>query len=153
VARRAGHAAARVRARAAHVEPADRAAVVAVAEDRAGGPQLVEGHVAVHDVAAGEVELALEALGAEHLAAEDRGAETRGVLLDGVDDGVGGRVFLGVPVAAVGQLRGELLAEQAGDVLARRGEAVVDGRGDQHLDDRPPSTSRACFASRKARSM
>src|SRR3546814_1775473 len=29
-----------------------------------------------------------------------------------------------------------MLAEEAGDMLARRGEAVVDGRGDQHLDDR-----------------
>src|SRR3546814_8233184 len=40
------------------------------------------------------------------------------------------------PVATARKFGRELLAEEAGDMLARRGEAVVDGRGDQHLDDR-----------------
>src|SRR5690606_31412132 len=97
---------------------ADGAAIVPMAEDRSRGPQLVEGHVAVHDIPAGEAELALEALGTEHLAAEDRGAEAGGVRLDGVDDRVGGSVLLGIPVATVRKLGGELLAEQAGDVPA-----------------------------------
>src|SRR6202049_4796893 len=41
-----------------------------------------------------------------------------------------------VPGFAVRQLRRDVLAEQAGDMLARWGERVVQGRGDQHLDHR-----------------
>ena len=36
----------------------------------------------------------------------------------------------------VRQRRIDMLAEQAGHVLARRRQAVVQRRGDQHLDDR-----------------
>ena len=38
--------------------------------------------------------------------------------LDSVDDAIGGGAFFGIPVATIGQFRRELLAEQAGDVLA-----------------------------------
>src|SRR3546814_9068487 len=99
-------------------------------------PQLVEAHIAVHDVAAGKPELAFEPLGRQPRLRDDAGAKTRRVLLDRVDDAIRRRFLLVVPVATARKFGRELLAEEAGDMLARRGEAVVDGRGDQHLDDR-----------------
>ena len=67
-------------------------------------------------------------LGAEDLAAEDRGAEAGSVGFDRVDDRVGGLAFLGIPIAAVGQFRCELLAEQrwrhAGPAGARLSSTV-----------------------------
>src|SRR5689334_7637507 len=95
----------------------------------------------MEDVAAEQAELALEVERRMDLAGDNAGAEVRGVGGDGVDDPVCGRLALVVPAPAAairiwGQFGRELLAEQAGDVGAGRGEAVVEGRGDQHLDDR-----------------
>src|SRR5689334_11530927 len=60
VSRRAGDAAARMRAGGAVIEAGERTAVVSMSEHRAGGEELVEGERAMKDVAAGEPELALE---------------------------------------------------------------------------------------------
>ena len=81
----------------------------------------------MHDVSADQAEFSLNSLGAEDLATEDGGAEAGGIALDRVDDGIGGLVFLGIPVVAVGQYGRELLAEQAGDMLAFGGQTVVNG--------------------------
>ena len=90
----------------------------------------------MHDVAADQPEPALEPLGAEPRLGDDAGAKAGGVRLDRVEDRVGRHTLLRIPVAPVGQFGRELLAEQASDMAARGREAVVDGRGDQHLDDR-----------------
>jgi hypothetical protein len=58
----------------------------------------------------------------------------RRVGVDGGDDVVRGLLSAGVPAA--GTFVGEVLAEQACDMGPGRGEAVVEGGGDQHLDDR-----------------
>ena len=42
---------------------------------------------------------------------------------------------LRVPGRAVGQLRRDVLAEQARDMLAGRRQGVIQGGGNQHLDD------------------
>src|SRR5712671_2021513 len=75
VARRAGHAAARMRARAAEIESLDRAAVVGVAQKRARRPELIEGERAVEDIAAHQAEIALEVGGRERGMGHDAAPE------------------------------------------------------------------------------
>src|SRR5690606_41741816 len=110
---RPGHASAGRGARAAHVEALDRPAVPAISQHRPGRPELVEAHIPVHDVAADQPEFAFEPLWAEPSLADDTGAKARRVFFDRVEDGIGGRLFFIVPVAAIGQLGRELLAEEA----------------------------------------
>src|SRR3569623_2462649 len=121
VPRRARDAATGVRARTAHIQATERSAIGAVAEDRPCRPELIERHVAVHDVAVDQAELPLEPLGTEDHPAEDRRPESRRVALDRVDDRVGSLVFLQIPVAPVGKLRREMLAEQARNLTAGPG--------------------------------
>src|SRR3546814_4053057 len=97
VARRAGDAAAGVGAGAAHIKPPDRPTIAAVAKQRARGPELVEAHGSVHDIAADQAEHAFEPLGRQARLADDAGAKAGGLSLDGVADRVGRRVFLIVP--------------------------------------------------------
>src|SRR3546814_1908467 len=77
-----------------------------------------------------------EPFGRQARLGNDARAEAGGVVFDGVDDAVGGGFLFVIPVPPVRQFGRELLAEEARDMLPRRREAVVDGRGDQHLDDR-----------------
>ena len=120
----------------AHIKALDRRAVAGVAQNRARDPELIERHVAVHDVPAGQAKSALQVQGREDHSAQDRGLEVGRPVIDRVDDQVGGLIPRVVPRAPVGKPRRELLAEQAGHMLAGRGQAVVEGRWDQHLDDR-----------------
>ena len=136
VARCAGHAAAGVRARTAHVQASYRSAIVAVAKRGAGRPELIERHMAVHDVAADQPEFALEVERRMDLPRDDRRLEIGRVPGDGLDDQVGGGFTLVVPAATVREDGRKLLAEQAGDVHSRGREAVVDGRRDHDFDDR-----------------
>src|SRR3546814_18112112 len=53
-----------------------------------------------------------------------------------IDDAIRRRFLLVIPIAPVRQFGCELLAEEARHMLAGRRKAVVDGRGDQHLDNR-----------------
>src|SRR5579863_143886 len=69
VAGRAGDAAARMGARTAHVQTAQRPAVVAVTEHRARGEQLVEAQRAVEDVPAEQSERAFQVERTHDLAA------------------------------------------------------------------------------------
>src|SRR3546814_3298143 len=103
---------------------------------RARGTEMVEAHGSVDDNAADQAEHAFEPLGRQARLADDAGAKAGGLSFDGVEDRVGRRVFLIVPVPAIRQLGRELLAKEAGDMAARGREAIVDGGGDQHLDDR-----------------
>src|SRR5688572_30631343 len=107
----AGNAAAGMRAGTAHIEPLQRPAIRPVAEHGARRPELVEAHIAEHDVAADKAELALQPLGAEDLAPDDRSAEAGGVRLDGIDDRIGGLAFFGIPITATRKLGRELLTE------------------------------------------
>ena len=89
------------------------------------------------DVPADEPESALEVERAHDLAAEHRRLEVRCVGVDGVDHQVRYFLAMRVPGAAVRELRGDVLAEEARDVLSLRRESVIERRGDQQLDDWP----------------
>src|SRR5215218_11497223 len=136
VPRRAGDAAAGMVAGAAMVETEEGAAVVGVAEHRAGGEELVERERAVEDVAAGEPEDTLEVERRERLAGDDAVLEAGSVALDGGDHEVGDLLAMIVPGPSLRKLRRDVLAEQARDMRALRCQAVVERRGDQHLDHR-----------------
>src|ERR1043166_5178921 len=107
VAGRAGHPAARVGAGAAHIKPRDRAAVIGMAEQRAGREQLPEIESAVENVAADEAESALEIERRENLPAEHRPGKIRRVTVDRRDHQVGDLIAMVVPRGAVRQLRGQ----------------------------------------------
>src|SRR4051794_16393413 len=98
---------------AAQVESLDRAAVVRMAEQRPGRPQLVERKRAVEDVAADEAEVALQVGGREGAVAEDAGAKARRVRFNDIEDAVDGLPLPGAPVG----VRREVLAEETRDVL------------------------------------
>ena len=82
VPRQPGHAAARMRAGAAHVEPRERPAIIRMAEHRARREHLPEIERAVEDVAADEAEGALEIERREDLPPEHRALEVRRVAVD-----------------------------------------------------------------------
>src|SRR5260221_13105962 len=71
-----------MRARAAHVEPLQRAAIVAVAKHRPRREQLVERERAVKDVAADQAELTLQIGGREDLARNPAPTERRRMPID-----------------------------------------------------------------------
>ena len=85
--RRARHAATRMGAGAAHVERPQRAAVVAMAEDRTGAVKLVQRQSAMEDVPANQSETLFEIGRRQHHPAEDAGAGFVG------DAGFGSGVF------------------------------------------------------------
>ncbi len=87
---------------AAHVEALDRRAVAGVAQHRPRRPQLIQRHVAVHDVAADQAELPLQVQGREDHAPQDRRLEVRRPVVDCVDDQVGDLFAVFVPRAALG---------------------------------------------------
>src|SRR5947199_3487891 len=97
VSRQTGDAAARMRAGAAHVETAQRAAVVRVSEHRARGEHLSKIERAVENIAADEPEGALEIERREYLPAEHRALEVRRIAVDRVDHQVGDRLAVIVP--------------------------------------------------------
>src|SRR5690349_9892478 len=100
--------AAGMRARAAMVEARHRAAVVGMAEQRAGPEQLVERECAMEDVAADQTEGLLEIERAQRLAADDARLEARGVTVDRVDHQVGYLFTMIAPRAAVRKLGRDL---------------------------------------------
>ena len=79
---RAHDSAAGMRRRAAHVEAADRRAVLRPAGRGAQEEQLLERQLALEDVAFGQAPLALEVERREHLAVQDDVADVRRVLGD-----------------------------------------------------------------------
>ena len=79
VPRRAGDAAAGMRARTAQVEALERHPVIGRADHRPGAEQLVEAHLAVEDVAADQAEAALEVERRMDLPPEHRLGEARRV--------------------------------------------------------------------------
>ena len=115
-------------ARPTHGQTLQRTAIGAVAENRSSRPQLVEAHRTVHDVAADQAKLAFEIERRVDLTRDDRRLEPRRPLLNRIDDQVR-RLLLSciVPRTTIRQFGCELLTEQGRDVLAGRGEAVVDG--------------------------
>ncbi|MNC62556.1 hypothetical protein D3C75_1125870 [compost metagenome] len=84
----------------------------------------------MEDVAADQAEAPLQIARPQGQPPHHRGLKPRRMGLDRLDHQIGHRVAM-----RVRQIRRDMLAEQAGDMLARRRQTVVQGRGDQHLDD------------------
>ena len=134
--RRARHAAARMRARPAQIEPLQRHPIIGRADHRPRAEQLVEPHLAVENVAADQPEAALEVERRMDLPPEHRAWQPRRMAVDRGDDRVRRFLALVVPAPSRPEIVAEMLAEQARDMLALGREARVERRGDQHLDDR-----------------
>src|SRR5262245_46968306 len=100
-----GDAAARVGARTAHIEPADRCSVVCMAGHRPRREELAELELSVKNVAADETEGTLEIERTEDLSRDHRFFEVRCIAVDGVDHQVGNLFAFVVPGSAVGKLR------------------------------------------------
>src|SRR6201999_289448 len=100
----AGYTAAGMCAGAAHVQPVQRAAVVAITQHGSRGEHLVERERTVKDIPADESERALQIQRALDLAPEDCGLEVGSVLVDGVDHQVRDGLAVVVPGGPVGEL-------------------------------------------------
>src|SRR6185312_9120491 len=97
VSRRAGHAAAWMCSGAAHVEPRQRSAIVAIPEHRPRRQHLVELQPAVKDVAAHEAEGPLEVERAHDLPPENGRPEIRRDAVDRVDHEVRNALAMRIP--------------------------------------------------------
>src|SRR5688572_23731264 len=106
-----------------------------MADHGSGAEQLVEAHLAVKDVAADQPEPPLEIERRMDLPAEHRRGEARRMGIDSGDDLVRRFVALLVPAPTRPEVIAKMLAEQAGDMLAFWRQSLVEGRGDQHLND------------------
>src|SRR5688572_26767732 len=106
---------------AAQIAAGERHAVTGAAQYRSGRAELIEPDLAVEDVAAGQAEAPLEVERRQRQTAEHRGGEAGRVSVDGGDDVI--RRFLAARVPAALHFIREMLAEEAGDMPARRGEA------------------------------
>src|SRR5579862_3092140 len=97
-------------ARAAQVKPANRRAVVPIAEERACGPHLIDPERPMKDVATYQAETLLQVAGRQGGACNDGAAKVGSVLIDGIDDESGSFVPCLIPAAAAWQLGCEMLA-------------------------------------------
>src|SRR5579859_4465374 len=84
VSRRAGHAAAGMGSRTAHIEAGHRRAVIGMAQHRPRREQLVQVELAMEDVAADQAEGAFEVERAVDLHAQHRLLEVRRIFVDGI---------------------------------------------------------------------
>src|SRR3981081_723077 len=89
----------------------------------------------MHDVAADQPKRPLQVQRAHYLAAKHGGFEVRSIFVDGVDHEIGDRSPVRVPRLAVGKLRSNMLAKEAGNVLPWWGQTVIQRRWDQNLHD------------------
>ena len=124
-----------MRAGAAQIQAADGRPVARPARHRAHREHLVQAHLAVEDVAAGDAEAALQVERRQHLPVLDDGADVGRVLLDQRDHAVAERLAQFVP-GALAQRVGRVLQEDAHDVLAGRGERGVVHGGDGQFQQR-----------------
>src|SRR5450755_4157706 len=84
VTRSAHHASARMCSRAAQVQSLDRRFVASATGHRAQNEHLIQAHLAVENIAAGESEAALEIKRRQHLLVDDQRTEARRVFLNQV---------------------------------------------------------------------
>ena len=122
-----------MRAGTTQVELLECTTIVALAQQRAGAEHLVQAQRAVEDVAADQADAALQVEWTEGLVADHAAREIRRVVVDGVDHELGHGVAVRVPAAV--HVGIHLLAEQAGDMLARGRKRVVESGRNQHFHD------------------
>ena len=119
---------------AAEVEAGDRRPVARVAGNGTEREELAGSHRALEDVAAREVEDALEVRRRQHLAVEDRALEVGRVRVEQVEAAVREGVTLVVPGSVAKLVRG-VLHEHRHQMAAGRRDRRVDRRGDRALED------------------
>src|SRR5580700_667431 len=124
-----------MRGGAAHVKVVNRRAVVGPSRDRTEEKKLLEGELALENIALREAKLALEVERRENLTAGDNLFDVGGVLGDSVDDGVAESFALIVP-GALGEFVGRILNETGHNVLARRSDTRIREAGDDDIDVR-----------------
>src|SRR4051812_15569951 len=112
------HPATRMSARAAQIKTLERHPVICSADHRAGAEQLVEAHLAMEDVAADQSKATFKVEWRMDLAAEHRLCKSRCMGIDSRNDLVGGIFPLLVPASTRSEIVPEMLAKEAGDVLA-----------------------------------
>src|SRR6266404_7159405 len=124
-----------MRGGSAHIEVIDRGAIVGPAGDGAEEEKLLEGELALEDIALRQAEFALEIERGEDLAADDNFFDVGGVLGDGVDYRVTKGFFVIIP-GALREFVWRVLHEAGEDVLARRRDTGVGEAGDDHINVR-----------------
>src|ERR1700675_4703895 len=115
-----------MRGRAAHIKVVDGRAVVGPSGDGTEEKELLEGELALKNIALREAELAFEVERRENLAAADNFFDVGSVLGDRIDDGVAESFALIVP----GPLR-----EFIGRVLNEAGHNVFAWRSDTRISE------------------
>src|SRR2546422_172004 len=132
---RAHHAAPRVSAGAAEVQPLQRHAVLGPSGRRTEEEQLVRGELSVEDVPPRQADHLLEVPRAQHLPVEDDLSEVRDILLEGVEDRVPECLAPFLPRALPQRVRG-ILDETRHEVFPRWRQGRVERRRDAHVDVR-----------------
>ena len=135
VAGHTAHAASGMRARTAHIESGNGAAIVGVTQNGSRREQLVQTQSAVRDIAAHETENALHIERAHGCARYHRSLESGRETLDRIEHQIGDFVAMRVPGFSAGQFGRDVLAEQTRDMFAGGSQRIVDERRDQHLHD------------------
>src|SRR3974390_2754840 len=87
-------------------------------------------------IAARQPEHLLEIKRREHLPADDARLESRRIALDRLDYEIGYLFAMTIPRACVGQSGSNVLAEETCDMRTVWRQRVVEGRRNDHLDDR-----------------
>ena len=105
---------------AAKIQPRQRPPVIGLTQHRPRTEQLVQAQRAVEDVATNQAEGPLKIQRTHDLPAEHRSGKTRRMLFDGGDHQIRDFFAMIIPAASIRQLRGNVLAEQAGDVSSWR---------------------------------
>src|SRR5215470_1428653 len=131
--RRTHDSAARMRCRAAHVEPLNRRAVARPACYWSQEEKLFERKLALKDVAFAQAGGALDIERRQHLASENEVLQIRGILSDCVYYSVAKSFALLVPRAARQLVRG-VLHEAGHDVLARGRHRGIRQRRNHDVD-------------------
>src|ERR1035437_4645127 len=126
-----------MRARPAHIQSLQWAAIVTVTQHRPRRKQLVQAQGAMKNVAADQAKGTFQIERAHDLPTEHGSPEVRRMTIDEIDHDVGDLVAMVVPGRAVRQDWSDMLAEQAGHMLSRRRQAVIQSRRYQHLYDGP----------------
>src|SRR6516225_5350000 len=118
------------------VKPVEWRAIIRIAEGRPRPEQLVERQRSMEYIAARQPEHLLEIEWGERLPADNARLESRRIALDRLDHEIGHLVAMIIPGACVGQSGSNMLAEEACDMRPSGRERLIEGRRNDHLDDR-----------------
>src|ERR1700677_1092744 len=119
--------------RAAHVQFFDGRAVTGPARGRTQEEELLERQLTLKNISFGQAGGALDVERSDELLTDDQTFQIRGVLRNGIDDGVAEGFALLVPGAGREFVR-RVLHEAGQDVFSGRRDGWISERGDDHVD-------------------